>query len=148
MTEARNHGEEMAYYLGDLEAVRDAALESDEWSVLHAVIESTLPVRNAWIMRERISARVFDRSVIPRTTLRSKGEAGRLSVEQSERAVRIGRVYARAAEVFGDRERATAWLERPSPAFEGRSPAEWLGNEAGARYIEEILGRLEHGIAA
>ena len=147
-TMAQQHSEEMSYYLGDFEGLRADALRTNEWSVLYAAIQEGLPVRNARLMRERVTPQVFDHSVVKRTTLSSKGPRERLSITQSERAVRIGRVYARAAEVFGDRERGRAWLVRPNRTLEGRRPYELLANEAGARYIEELLGQLEHGIAA
>ncbi|MEX0606757.1 MAG: antitoxin Xre/MbcA/ParS toxin-binding domain-containing protein, partial [Halofilum sp. (in: g-proteobacteria)] len=128
MTTPLQHSEEMAYYLGDFEGLKNGEVRANEWSVLYATIRAGLPVRNARIMRERVSPRVFDRSVIPRTTLSSKANSGRLSTAQSERAVRIGRVYARAAEVFGNRERGRAWMDRANRTLDSRTPAELLDN--------------------
>lgn len=60
---------------------------------------------------------------------------------------RIARIRDRAAEVFGDRERSRKWLERPNPALGQKSPAELLASESGALRVEQMLGRIEHGIA-
>lgn len=65
----------------------------------------------------------------------------------SERTDRYARIYSRAAEVFGDRERGYAWMDRPNPVLDGYSPSDYLDTEAGARHVETLLGRLEHGIA-
>ena len=136
----------MRYYLGDMEGLSPSSGRG-EWDVLYAAIRSGIPVRNARMMRKRIPIRVFDR-VLPRTTLASKKPDARLNEQQSERVIRVARVYTLAAEAFGNRERGHGWMERANPVLEGAAPADLLDNEAGARRVEELLGQLEHGIAA
>lgn len=87
--------------------------------------------------------------VIPRRTLahrRARREA--LSRDESDRVVRIARITALAGEVFGERERSWRWLRAPKRQFRGRSPLELLATETGARLVEELLYRIDEGIAA
>jgi len=87
--------------------------------------------------------------VIPRRTLthrRARREA--LSRDESDRAVRIARVVALCEEVFGDRERGWRWLRTAKRQFQGRAPLQLLATEAGARLVEELLYRIDEGLAA
>ncbi|WP_181699371.1 type II RES/Xre toxin-antitoxin system antitoxin [Chthonobacter albigriseus] len=73
---------------------------------------------------------------------------GRLSPEQSDRAVRLARIVALAERVFANREKAFLWLRLPSEQLDGRTPFAYLTTETGARFVEEMLMRIDHGIAA
>mgnify|MGYP001599001802 CR=1 FL=1 len=87
--------------------------------------------------------------VLPRRTLthrRARGEA--LSRDESDRAVRVARIAALGEEVFGDRERAWRWLRAAKRQFQGRSPLQLVATEAGARLVEELLYRIDDGMAA
>jgi putative toxin-antitoxin system antitoxin component (TIGR02293 family) len=48
--------------------------------------------------------------------------------------------------VFESRQAAREWLRAPAVALQGESPLEYLDTEIGAREVENILGRLEHGV--
>lgn len=74
--------------------------------------------------------------------------ADRLTSGQSDRAVRLARVVALAERVFGSRDQAFVWLRLPSNQLEGRTPFAYLTTETGARFVEEMLIRIDHGIAA
>jgi putative toxin-antitoxin system antitoxin component (TIGR02293 family) len=64
----------------------------------------------------------------------------------SERLLEIAQVAARGVEVFGDRDRFLAWLERPSLALGNRAPLELLASQIGTDLVLDELGRIEHGI--
>jgi putative toxin-antitoxin system antitoxin component (TIGR02293 family) len=87
--------------------------------------------------------------IVPRRTLthrRARGEA--LSREESDRAVRLARLAALAEQVFGRPERAWRWLRASKRQFQGRSPLQFMATEAGARLVEELLHRIDEGMAA
>jgi uncharacterized protein (DUF2384 family) len=50
-------------------------------------------------------------------------------------------------EVFGDPERGWRWLRDAKRQFHGRTPLELLATEAGARLVEELLYRIDEGMA-
>lgn len=87
--------------------------------------------------------------IVPRRTLthrRARREA--LSREESDRAVRLARIAALAEHVFGDSKRAWHWLRAGKRHFQGRSPLQLMVTEAGARLVEELLYRIDEGMAA
>ena len=81
----------------------------------------------------------------PRTLARRKKE-GRLRADESDRLLRLGRVAARTEEVLGTAEKAASWLKKPNRALGGAVPLAQLDTDIGARQVEEILGRIEHGL--
>jgi len=50
--------------------------------------------------------------------------------------------------VFGDRDKANAWLRRPLAELRRETPLAIAQTEAGARVIETILGKIAWGAAA
>lgn len=84
--------------------------------------------------------------IIPARTLqhrRSRRE--RLTVEESDRVIRALRVLSAAESVYESRERALAWLRRPNPRLNDRSPISLLKTDTGARIVEELLGQIDEG---
>ncbi len=65
-----------------------------------------------------------------------------------ERTARVASVTALAEETFADREKAEAWMGRPTSALGDRRPIDLLDSEPGARAVQELLHRIAHGIAA
>jgi putative toxin-antitoxin system antitoxin component (TIGR02293 family) len=71
-----------------------------------------------------------------------------LSIDESDRAIRLIRIAVRAKEVFGNPEKAWRWLRKPKKAFNGKTCVEMLITEHGGREVENMLTRIEHGMAA
>ena len=87
--------------------------------------------------------------VVPRRTLAHRKRQGRpLTADQSDRLTRVVRVAARAEEAIGDVEKARRWLRKPNRGLRGRTPLELLENDVGVRIVEQVLGRIEHGLGA
>ncbi|MCB1230166.1 MAG: DUF2384 domain-containing protein [Verrucomicrobiae bacterium] len=83
---------------------------------------------------------------ISRATLHRRRKSGHLESPESERIVRFARLMGRAVEVLGDEPSAREWLRTPAVAFRGESPLSFADTEVGAREVEYLLGRLEHGV--
>jgi putative toxin-antitoxin system antitoxin component (TIGR02293 family) len=90
-------------------------------------------------------ARIMLYRVVPEATYKRRK---RLTHAQSERTERLARVIAVAETVWSDRSDAQAWLSKPHPELENRSPLEAAMSELGARRAEELLGRIFYGIPA
>jgi len=95
----------------------------------------------------RLTVGEVHRVIAPARTLAHRRKQGRLNQEQSERALRVAEVLARAEQVFG-REKAHRWLRRPTAALEGETPLDLLDTQPGAEAVLNLLGRIDHGIAA
>lgn len=101
-------------------------------------------LRRAGLTDEEISS-----LIVPRRTLthrRARREA--LSREESDRAVRLARLAALAEQVFGEPDRAWHWLRTSKRQFKGRTPLQFMVTEVGARLVEELLHRIDDGMAA
>ena len=84
--------------------------------------------------------------ISPRTLSRRK-EEGRLHPVESYRLIRAARIFALASDLFdGDVDSAREWLTATQPALGGSTPIEYASTEPGAREVEALIGRLEHGI--
>ena len=83
---------------------------------------------------------------LPERTLARRKRERRLSPDESDRLVRLARIAAQAEETLGSAERAGLWLSRPNRALGGEAPLDLLDTDLGAREVEAILGRLEHGV--
>ncbi|MDO9443632.1 MAG: DUF2384 domain-containing protein [Beijerinckiaceae bacterium] len=96
-----------------------------------------------------LSAQEIERFVIPQRTFRHRAQKDQpLSVDESDRAVRLVRVQSLAEETFGDRDKANLWLRRALSELEGETPLDVAQTEAGVRLIENILARIAWGAAA
>ncbi len=80
------------------------------------------------------------RTMARRKTLRT------LDPSESERVVRLGSALAFAADVIGSRTKARAWLTAPNRALGGVPPLSLLDTDIGARAVEDVLVRIEHGV--
>ncbi|MBE0643923.1 MAG: DUF2384 domain-containing protein [Bacteroidetes bacterium] len=83
--------------------------------------------------------------IAPRTFARRKRE-GVLQPDESERVFRISALFDIAVEVFGDIDTARRWFNEPLRTLHGHAPLDYTETEPGAREVEDILGRLEHGV--
>jgi putative toxin-antitoxin system antitoxin component (TIGR02293 family) len=81
----------------------------------------------------------------PRTLARRKQER-RLRPAESDRLFRLARLAAHAAEVLGSEEKASRWLHTANRALGGEAPLAMLDTDLGARQVEDVLGRIEHGV--
>lgn len=84
---------------------------------------------------------------IPERTLARRKVTGRLGPEESERLLRLSSIFEKAVDLFeGDVPSAVKWLSAPKRALESQSPLQYARTEVGAREVENLIGRLEHGI--
>ncbi|HEU4588652.1 MAG TPA: antitoxin Xre/MbcA/ParS toxin-binding domain-containing protein [Gemmatimonadales bacterium] len=81
-----------------------------------------------------------------RTLQRKRTQRARLSVDESDRLARLARLVVRAEEALGDRTNAVQWLIRANRALGGNRPLALLDSDAGARAVEQVLGRIEYGV--
>jgi putative toxin-antitoxin system antitoxin component (TIGR02293 family) len=71
------------------------------------------------------------------------GESGK-----SANLVRNLEIKTLADRIFGDEEKAEAWLHRPNASLSGQKPMDLLKDELGTAVVREMLERIDHGIFA
>jgi len=103
----------------------------------------------AGLRQAGLSNQEIERFVIPQRTRRHRQEKNQpLTIDESDRAVRLVRIQTVAEEAFGDAGKAALWLRRPLAAFSGEAPLEMAQTESGARVVETVLGKIAWGAAA
>jgi putative toxin-antitoxin system antitoxin component (TIGR02293 family) len=84
--------------------------------------------------------------IASRTLQHRRSRREKLSVEESDRVLRMARVLSMAENTYGSRERALAWLRRPIQRLNNRSPLSLLTTETGTRIVEDTLTQIDEGM--
>ena len=79
-------------------------------------------------------------------TLHRRKKDGTFSQAESERLVRFTRLFGIALGVFTTGEASRTWLKTENPGTAGETPLSYADTEFGAREVENLLGRIDHGI--
>jgi putative toxin-antitoxin system antitoxin component (TIGR02293 family) len=113
-------------------------------------VEEGLPVadlvqfgRHAGFTNEELAKLIH---IPARTYARRVASDARLKVPEGERVVRLIRVYGRAKELFVTPENTRGWLNARLRALGDRTPLDFAQTEPGAREVENVIGRIEHGV--
>ena len=81
-----------------------------------------------------------------RTYARRVADKAKLKVHEGERATRLMRIFDRAKQLFVTEKNVREWLQTELPALGWRTPIDYAQTEPGAREVENLIGRIEHGI--
>ncbi len=139
--------EAIAEVLGGRKVLRKVVKKPDD---LAQLVRKGLPATSVTALAERLDLgnTVLSRKLgIPvRTLTRRLSHGSRLTASESDRTVRLARLYAGAVEMIGDEEKAAAWLQTPNRALGGGRPLDQLDTDVGTRTVEDILGRIAYGV--
>ena len=83
---------------------------------------------------------------ISKATLHRRKAEGKLDPAESDRVVRFAKLMGKAVEVMESEDNAREWLTSPQFGLGGAVPLEYAETEVGAREVENLLGRIEHGV--
>lgn len=84
---------------------------------------------------------------IPQSTFRRRLEQGKLLPDESGRVYRYAELMTKATEMMhDDSQRAASWFKKPLDVFSGETPLEHAMTEVGAREVEDLIGRIRHGV--
>ena len=131
-------------HIGDWLGLHPLATEDDILRIVEGRLAPSVIKRLAALGLERSE---IDAVVIPSRTLqhrRSRRE--KLTIEESDRVMRLIRALSLAESVYGGRERALAWLRKSHPRLDGRTPLSLLKTDTGARIVEELLIQIDEGM--
>ena len=114
------------------------------------LIRTGLPAASVTALAERlhlVNGALSRKLGIPQRTLtRRLSQASPLTPAESDRTVRMARVYAHAVQMIGDQDKAIEWLNTPNRALAGDRPLDQLDTDTGARMVEDVLGRIAYGV--
>jgi len=118
---------------------------------LARVVARRIPLRSLQFVQKSgfFSDAEIQHLIIPARTRRHRQEKKEpLTVEESDRLVRLTRTQALAEDVFLDAQKANTWLREPLSELDGNAPLELAQTEAGGRVVEQILAKIDWGAAA
>ena|ERR1041385_3211226 len=132
------------------EAVAElAALREAPRPVIIEAISAGLPTVLARELTERLGISIEAMAELLRLnprTLQRRMEDGRLDLAESERLWELAQLLFRATDVFDDEKEAVRWLKSPIRALDDHTPLDYAHTAVGIREVENVLGRIEHGI--
>lgn len=105
-----------------------------------AALERTMEAFS--LSREEVGAALS----LPARTLVRRKQTQQLAAAESDRLYRLSRILAHAENVLGGKKQAAQWLHRANRALNGAIPMTLLDTEIGATQVDDVLGRLEHGV--
>ena len=130
--------------IGEWLGMRSPATESEILRIVEGRLSPSVIKRLSMLGLGRSE---IDAVVIPSRTLqhrRSRRE--KLTIEESDRVLRVIRVLSLTESVYGSRERALDWLRKPHPRLDGRTPLSLLKTDVGSRIVEELLIQIDEGM--
>ena len=130
--------------IGDWLGVQAPASEADILRIVEGRLAPSVIQRLHTLGLERSEIEMI--VIASRTLQHRRSRREKLTVEESDRVLRVIRVLSSAEAVYGSRERALAWLRRANPRLEGRTPLSLLHTDAGGRIVEELLIQIDEGI--
>lgn len=116
-----------------------------------AQVRAGLPVREFDVLRQLLGltvAALAQKVGISLATLsRRRHRHEVLDTGHGDRVLRFARLFRLAVGLYdGDESAARTWLTTPARALDGQTPLDYAETEAGAREVENLIGRLEHGV--
>lgn len=124
-------------------------LEGDSPAATVRVIRQGLPTERFDALQEALDVTTRDLAQIvgiTQSTLSRRRQHGTFNSDESERLLRIARLFAHAVQALESEENARTWLKEPVRALGEESPLRFADTEPGAREVERLLTRLEHGV--
>lgn len=116
------------------------------------VIRKGLPTKSLDQLAKQLelssSAIVVELGLAKRTYARKVEKQELLSTEQTERVVRLARVFSYAKHVFGSEEKARRWMVKPNRALGSEVPLRLLDTDIGGNAVVDELGRIDYGVFA
>lgn len=113
-------------------------------------IESGLPAASALAFKEALMLTNEELGALlgvsTRTLARWQPGKSRLDAVSGDRLLRSARLFSIASDVLEDPEAAARWLKSPQRALAGAIPLDLARTDVGARAVEALLGRMEHGV--
>jgi putative toxin-antitoxin system antitoxin component (TIGR02293 family) len=116
-----------------------------------ATVEAGVPVATMvrFVTASGMQLKDLYEVVIPARTLKHrKARKEPLTSDESDKLVRLIRVYDQALRVLGEKEKVLYWLSEPKKRFEDRTPIQMLRTDLGGRMVEEMLGQIYYGMFA
>src|SRR5262245_39930978 len=116
---------------------------------LQDAIRSGLPFATLEAVMEKLQLSLTEAAAvlhIPERTMARRRKDQKLPPDESDRVLRLARVYAHATEVFETEEDARDWLKDSNRDLGGQRPLDLLDTDIGVQKVDAVLTRIQHGV--
>jgi putative toxin-antitoxin system antitoxin component (TIGR02293 family) len=129
-------------------ATKPSGFAEEAKPFLHDDIVRGVPARRVQELIDKgvLPAKAVYRVVPERTFKRRLANRDVLKAPEADAIARLLRVTEAARRAFGEEDFARRWLNLPVPSLNDAIPIELAETDAGAREVENVLGRFMHGI--
>lgn len=132
-------------------SLSESSFEYLDWDLPTAAckVAEGLPTYALERVREKLSVsrkEFSDIIQISERTMSRRAKERSLPVDESERVYRLSRLMELAVRVLGSEDDARDWMKESNVALGDATPLAFLRTEPGAELVEQVLGRIEHGI--
>lgn len=124
-------------------------LKSGEQKAIIKALKNGFPISSFETLHKKMgiqSKKLAETINIASRTLTRRKKEGCFKTDESERLLRIARLFDRTADVLGGSDKARLWLLSPKKALDNLTPLEYAVTEPGAQEVSDLLGRIEHGV--
>jgi putative toxin-antitoxin system antitoxin component (TIGR02293 family) len=124
-------------------------IDSENITGLISRIKQGLPVSSLTRLSKQLGVpekRLLVVANIPQRTLTRRKKEGRFKPDESERVLRLARLYEQAMKVFKRKESVQQWFQSSVKGLGGKTPLEFADTEPGAQEVEDMLGRIADGV--
>ena len=127
---------------------KPAGFAEEAQPFLHDDIVRGVPARRVQELIDKgvLNGKAVYRVIPERTFKRRLLNREPLKVPEGDAIARLLRVTEAARRAFGEEDFARKWLNLPVPSLNDAIPIELAETDAGAREVEDVLGRFMHGI--
>lgn len=133
--------------LGGIKTLKVAPVSSQEWAQR---IGAGLPAQAALAFKRALGLNADQLGALlglsRRSIHRLSPAKAVLPAVAGDRLYRSARLLTLAVEVFEDQQAAVEWLKSPQRALSNAIPLDIAVTDIGAREVEALLGRIEHGV--
>jgi putative toxin-antitoxin system antitoxin component (TIGR02293 family) len=139
----------MAHGIAEKNVETLADLEALPQPELIAAITRGLPASLARELARKMEVTLEDMSGLLRMnprTLQRRMDEGTLGLGESERLWELSRLFSKAVDVLESVPGAIHWFKNPIQALGWATPLAYARTSVGLRELENILGRIEHGV--
>jgi putative toxin-antitoxin system antitoxin component (TIGR02293 family) len=126
-----------------------AAQEHHATATVIQAVQSGLPFAEVEALRAALDLpldQLAPKLGLSRATLHRRKHEGRLTPAESDRVMRYARLLGKAIEVMGSEVAGREWLRSEQYGLGMAVPLEYAETEAGAREVEYLLARIDHGV--
>lgn len=110
------------------------------------VITQGFPAASIKVLQNHLSFNESEMAQMVSLSSKTFRERKLFKGNEGNHAYTVARIIVVAEEALGDRTAAREWLQAKQTSLGNRIPLKLISTSAGAQAVEDVLGRIKHGV--